>query len=466
MAKPFYLPKEIRNALDLGGQKEIIATWLGTLGSNAEQGLDAASAYYRSRYAAQQKISGFEAATQRNAKIFREIATRGVFATYYLTADVGEVQNQLSQYADEMQRSVYTKAAPEYMRQANNILLDIVTEYGSVQNEGAFPKEYLADLQTKIRLMPPPILSGNKPSFTYVQQTDIFNYLGDYGDFVKGWHYNALLYEAGKAYSYDTLSQGPRVKLPWLGGPDPDSSLLWSDTARKRYGYFHALQEGKKFYVVYPEALASYSVRFSHLNGGSLQEIRHSQPVEIPIVGSWSDTIAARLTAWAPKAPQWLLLEYGQFKWKPTITGLPKRTKPQIEGLAPGAVTQEWINRCATLWQTLVEDAWNSATIQTQRLHAHAAGAVTLRGEGANARWHTLITRTIGGRPYAAGSIIPTSYAINGPAIRAVEQTFRKDIQLAREAQIKADQLMRESFRQKYNKVFYGRGPGEIERPR
>lgn len=39
--------------------------------------------------------------------------------------------------------------------------------------------------------------------------------------------------------------------------------------------------------------------------------------------GAWSETIAARLAVWGNKAPQWLLLEYGQEEWDPTIEPYP-----------------------------------------------------------------------------------------------------------------------------------------------
>lgn len=43
----------------------------------------------------------------------------------------------------------------------------------------------------------------------------------------------------------------------------------------------------------------------------------------IDYAGSWNETIAARLSAWGDKAPQWLLLEYGQEEWEPTINPFP-----------------------------------------------------------------------------------------------------------------------------------------------
>jgi hypothetical protein len=84
---------------------------------------------------------------------------------------------------------------------------------------------------------------------------------------------------------------GHQVQLPWTGGDD-DSSL--ASSVDKRYQYWRAM----------------------------FQELPYKN---IDTSGQYAETIIDRVRTWEnlDKAPQWLLLQYGQTEWFPTIDPFP-----------------------------------------------------------------------------------------------------------------------------------------------
>lgn len=124
--------------------------------------------------------------------------------------------------------------------------------------------------------------------------------LGTKDDLTKAYHYGAQYADIG-----DTgVARGPRgrfvksqqgrVTLPWMGGEN-DSSLM--NSVEKRYEFWYTLFNGQPY------------------KGIDTSEL-------------WPTTVRERVNVWygMGKAPQWLLLQYGQTEWAPVI-----RPQPIIE---------------------------------------------------------------------------------------------------------------------------------------
>jgi hypothetical protein len=113
-----------------------------------------------------------------------------------------------------------------------------------------------------------------------INPTDVslnFDELGTWEELTEGYHYGAK------------LEGGGQVDLPWQGGQS-DAGL--KNTVQERYEAWLRVFNGETWHTI------DYS-------------------------SSWSETISARISVWGSKAPQWLLLEYGQTEWEPTIEPYP-----------------------------------------------------------------------------------------------------------------------------------------------
>ena len=172
--------------------------------------------------------------------------------------------------------------------EAQNIIDETLIQAAAQEGADAFPPHYVE----------PMISAAHKIIVT--SGIDIlidFELMGTWDDLTAGYHEGAR------------LAGGGSVSLPWTGGTS--ESGLKNDVV-DRYEFWLAVFHGDTYNNISTEGL-------------------------------WEDTIAARLDAWGDKAPQWLLLEYGQEEWEPTITAYPiiETITTEITDLFTSMLTEE-----------------------------------------------------------------------------------------------------------------------------
>ena len=168
--------------------------------------------------------------------------------------------------------------------------------------------------------------------------------LGDYNDLAQGFHYHAQ------------LRRGGQVELPWTSRSF-DSSL--KNPFDVRYDYWWALRNG-------------IQVNGKQITGNE-----------------WSETLNARIAVWGDKAPEWLLLQYGQRDEPsnepyPIIEVLQRNTKK----IGTGILAQELYNSYQNLFG-------RRANLGADRLGEHAifneaASSDNLSAKGVGlGRWYS-----------------------------------------------------------------------------
>lgn len=168
------------------------------------------------------------------------------------------------QNADRATERAFRNVSPAFIQQANVIISDVLIKAAAQAGNDAFPLAYIE----------PMLEAANKIVITSPGEVFIdFDELGTYDELEEGFHYGAK------------IEGGGQVDLPYGGEP------LKNDT-EQRYAAWQRVFHGDTWHGL------DYS-------------------------GSWSETIAARLSAWGDKAPQWLLLQYGQEEFEPTIQPYP-----------------------------------------------------------------------------------------------------------------------------------------------
>lgn len=166
--------------------------------------------------------------------------------------------------ADRSIAQAFRNISVEFAEQAESVIQEILIRAAAQAGSDAFPVSYIEPmLEAAANTV---IIAPNEVAIDLEQ-------MGTYDDLQEGFHYGAK------------IEGGDRVGLPYEGEP------LKNDT-QSRYEAWQKVFHGETWHGI------DYS-------------------------GSWSETIAARLEAWGDKAPQWLLLQYGQEEFEPTIQPYP-----------------------------------------------------------------------------------------------------------------------------------------------
>lgn len=182
------------------------------------------------------------------------------------------------------------RAAFQIRPQVKDVLISVFEQAMAVAGEG-FPDIYKAHLSSTLRGFPIEITAAG---LTLDVLASLDN-LGSYDDFEEGFHYHAQ------------LGEGEIVGLPYEGEP------LKNDIS-KRYTYWLSMVTGV-------------------------------QAPGMPPPASVDETYAARVTYWESigKAPEWLLLNYGQGEYYPYVNAYPivETLNTDIEVLLQSTVERE-----------------------------------------------------------------------------------------------------------------------------
>lgn len=158
----------------------------------------------------------------------------------------------------------FTNISREFAIQASVIIENVLIRAAAGAGPEAFPTQYIDPMldaaQNVVTLLPGELVVN-------------FEAMGTLSDLVEGYHYKAR------------IDKESHVELPYQG------EELKNDTER-RYEFWLKVFHGEKYH------------NFNY-------------------AGAWNETIAARLTVWGNRAPQWLLLQYGQEEYEPTISPYP-----------------------------------------------------------------------------------------------------------------------------------------------
>lgn len=257
------------------------------------------------RYLADQKSSNLQA--------FANYLTGGGSTGFYLTVNDEALLKQINALAGVgvIYNRVIEAARREFIPQCIPILTEILIEAADAQHEGAFPDRFKEPLFRATKYIPPPTVTGNAPQLAVVTLPNIYDYLGGEDEYSAAFHHGALLANRLEG------RQRANIRLKRYS-----ESVLQVKSASQRYRYWKAIQERKTSltFKVAPEVGPFRS------KTGQFTDREHSirsATIEVPIEGTWDDTVQARLDAWRrvkpDGAPQWLLLEYGQPKWQPAI---------------------------------------------------------------------------------------------------------------------------------------------------
>lgn len=315
-------------------------------------------------------------------------------------------------------------AKQEFEPIVKKILLKIFEISTEGLADGAFPKEYRVGLQAAVNQLPDANVTGSRPHNVEVTLPDLYLHLGDYGDYEKGFHDQALLAKFQNPRLKDrTGANTPahqlhpfadRVTLPWS-----ESQLLKESRAGKRYQAWSALYRGEKGFLVPGGWVRNRSVRGrgedeDNLDLAGRGGLRYSPAhfVEFPAGSSWRQTKKDRLVAWGSKAPYWLILELGQPNYEPKVVpvigkdlnviskiterflkGERKATKGSLaggllpdvfgtnlrfeteivgyrKGGRPANITVAWIEACHFAWTSIITRVW------AEQLAAFNAGSL------------------------------------------------------------------------------------------
>lgn len=332
---------------------------------------------------------------------------RATQRTFKITVADKDLFNRLfsTQASPEMRASLFSEAIGEFRQRLPKVLKDSFNDATIGLEEGAFPKKYIANLNKVIDANLDKIIAeGNSAQEVSITVGNFFQALGTMDDLERGYHYAAAVAtEEAKRESKkqslgkfiwmgDTYSiQGKagswvgyrskkgvfmphkplrRVTLPWSAQSQP----LRTPNRFTRYKYWSAMYKGDP------------SVKIDYLDIKGARKTR-----DIPVIGSFKETVDARLEFWNTHniAPYWLLLDYGQTQFKPIIpknkpakrvrkgswdvgTGMlpwnyqfPDNTiiqaTPQITAASlryPGNVTSRFVYYAATLWTELLISKW------------------------------------------------------------------------------------------------------------
>lgn len=158
----------------------------------------------------------------------------------------------------------FSNVSLTFAQTAEQVVVNTLVEAAASAGPEAFPPAYIA-----------PML-GAARGIINITSNEIgidFEAMGTQGDLIEGFHYGAR------------IEGGDHVGLPYLG-----ESL--KNDVEERYIAWLRVYHGETWHGI------DYS-------------------------GTWTETIGARLDAWGDKAPQWLLLQYGQTEWEPTNDPFP-----------------------------------------------------------------------------------------------------------------------------------------------
>lgn len=164
---------------------------------------------------------------------------------------------------DQLSRA-FRSVSTAFSQEAEIIIESVLLEAAASAGQEAFPAAYIA-----------PMLASARGIVT-VSPLEVgidFEAMGNRDDLIQGFHYGAR------------IEGGDHVGLPYQG------EALKNDVADR--------------YIAW--------LRVYH--GDTWHGINYA--------GTWTETIGARLNAWGDRAPQWLLLQYGQTEWEPTIEPFP-----------------------------------------------------------------------------------------------------------------------------------------------
>jgi hypothetical protein len=174
-----------------------------------------------------------------------------------------ELQSALNATPEQITRA-FTNIGASFSQIAEEVVVDTLVQAAAQAGPEAFPTQYI----------PPMVEAARRIIITLPTEVFIdFDQLGTADELAEAYHYKAKMAEGGL------------VDLPY-GGED-----LRNDEEGRYFGWLRVF------------------------HGETWHGIDYS--------GAWDETIAARLSVWGNKAPQWLLLEYGQVDWEPSIEPFP-----------------------------------------------------------------------------------------------------------------------------------------------
>lgn len=197
-----------------------------------------------------------------------------------LTRNLGLASQEISRAFNDIRYA--------FVIEAQSIIDEVLIQTAAQEGPDSFPPHYVE-----------PMVSAAHRIIN-VSGIDVlidFELMGTWDDLTLGYHEGAR------------LAGGGAVSLPWTGGTS--EAGLKNDVV-DRYQFWLAVLHGEKYN-------------------------------NIDTTGMWENTISARLDAWGELAPQWLLLEYGQEEWEPTIRSYPivETITAELSGLFTSMLTEE-----------------------------------------------------------------------------------------------------------------------------
>jgi hypothetical protein len=295
----------------------------------------------------------------------------GLDVGFYLVINDKDLLTAMETHVGQqkMYSEMILAAKSVFLPRVYDILGEIIIEAADKQNRGAFPEEYLEPILQAIYRLPSPSIAGLSPQNVEVTLPNLQLYLGGYDEYAAAFHHGALKAtrdSKGRFKKFTSRRVDVRQEVARTGD-------LKQKDPRKRYRYFKLLLNGT----------TTFSVRS-----------RSGKSIDVPVEGSYDETIQARLDAWKKAmptgAPQWILLEHGQPRWSPTIkvdsidVGTTKVRNLGLGGITskfnvsevistnPGNISGKWIRALAEEWTGIVTGVWdeqikqfNKTVIQT-----------------------------------------------------------------------------------------------------
>ena len=162
---------------------------------------------------------------------------------------------------------------------ARDVVRGILTETFIVgmrvaNSDDGFPEEFQSHLLNIVKTMPINVIVDYDSLFVSVD----FGYLGDETDLRKAYHQGARLQGGGQLW-------GPYTGQPLASEDDERRHIFWEAVRRE---------------------------------DSSVEMPGRSGKVKIP-AGAWERTKEQYIRIWGNKAPQWLLIQYGQEEWPPYV---------------------------------------------------------------------------------------------------------------------------------------------------
>lgn len=292
-----------------------------------------------SAYHQQAQANAREVAERINRQAISQLESRTVeFSSFRFYANLPRFTRHMEKYvsAETMYFRIFQEGMREFLPEIKFTLIQVLNDATRFQHDAAFPERYTRSMLYLAGQMKTPTPEGTKPYFAGVSLPNLEKVLGNSDELSAAYHHKALLDGGYKRNRNGTFRE---LRSDITKGRVLESSLK-TQNPRRRYLYWKAVSEGKQ-YITY---------RTTDDN----DPFGEGQKRQIPLAGSWDNTITARLYVWNKmgKAPQWLLLEYGQPKYRPAIKTAGFHNPPRN-------ITGEWVKRLRIKWEAIVRRLWD-----------------------------------------------------------------------------------------------------------